>query len=318
MSSPSAVALGGGHGLSASLRALRALADDLTAVVTVGDDGGSSGVLRRELGVLPPGDLRMALAALGGTDEHARRWAQVVQHRFARGSLAGHPVGNVVLTALLEILGDPVEALAEMAELTGAQGRVLPMAVEPVDLVAQLADPRGAETSGGEREVRGQVAVATTPGHVLTVRLDPPNPVVCPEAVQAVLDADLVVLGPGSWFTSVVPHLLVPELRVALEQTAALKVVTLNLVPQPGETHGFTPQNHLEVLSTYAPDLRVDAVIADPALVSDPDDLREVAHGLGAQVHLATVADPTEPGVHAPLALAAAYEQVWRRGRIRP
>jgi uncharacterized cofD-like protein len=313
VSSPVAVALGGGHGLSAALRALRAIAADLTAVVTVGDDGGSSGVLRRDLGVLPPGDLRMALCALAGTDEHGRRWTHVVQHRFDRGELAGHPVGNLILTALLERMGDPVAALAAMGELVGAQGRVLPMALEPVDLVARVAEP-----AGSEREVRGQVAVASSPGAVLAVRLDPADPCVCQEAVAAVLEADLVVLGPGSWFTSVVPHLLVPALREALERTQALKVVTMNLVPQPGETHGFTPQNHLEVLATYAPDLRIDAVVADRARVPDPAGLAEVAADLGAALHLAEVADPSQVGVHSPLALAAAYEQVWRRGRIRP
>jgi uncharacterized cofD-like protein len=307
------VALGGGHGLSASLRALRAFCTDLTAVVTVGDDGGSSGVLRRDLGVLPPGDLRMALSALAGTDEHGRRWTQVVQHRFDRGALAGHPVGNLMLTALMERMDDPVAALAAMGDLVGAQGRVLPMALEPVDLIARIAGP-----GQDDHEVRGQVAVASTPGAVLAVRLDPVDPAVCIQAVEAVATADLVVLGPGSWFTSVVPHLLVPALREALERTPAFKVVTLNLVAQAGETHGFTPQNHLEVLSTYAPDLKVDAIVADRRHVPDPAGLTQVARSMGARLHLADVADPTVEGVHAPLALAAAYEQAWRRGRIRP
>jgi uncharacterized cofD-like protein len=310
---PITVALGGGHGLSASLRALRAITDNLTAVVTVGDDGGSSGILRADLGVLPPGDLRMAFAALGGSEEHARRWSQVVQHRFDRGALEGHPVGNIVLAALFEILGDPVAALGAMAELTGAQGRVLPMALEPVDLVAQLS------TSDGEqREVVGQAAVATSPGDVVSVSIRPAHPRPCEETLAAVSSADLLVLGPGSWFTSVVPHLLVPELREAIQRTEAIRVVTLNLVPQPGETGGFTPQTHLEVLSTYAPDLTLDAVVADRSSVPDPEELRAAAASLGAELVLADIADPRAHGVHAPLALAAAYEQAWQRGRIRP
>jgi uncharacterized cofD-like protein len=313
VSAPRTVALGGGHGLSASLRALRSVADTLTAIVTVGDDGGSSGVLRRELGVLPPGDLRMAVAALAGQDAHGRLWSQVVQHRFDSGTLAGHPVGNLMLVALTERLGDPVAALAAMAELTGGQGVVLPMALEPVDLVADLIDD-----SGRTRTVTGQVAVATAPGRVGAVSLSPEAPRVCPEAVQAITGADLVVLGPGSWFTSVVPHLLVPEIHAALVETAAVRVVTLNLVEQEGETAGFSPQNHLEVLATYAPDLRLDAVIADPAGVPDADGLREAAASMGAEVVLAPVRDPHAPGRHAPIALAAAYAQAWERGRITP
>ncbi len=313
MSAPCTVALGGGHGLSASLRALRSLADTLTAVVTVGDDGGSSGVLRRELGVLPPGDLRMAVAALAGQDAHGRLWSQVVQHRFDSGTLAGHPVGNLMLVALTERLGDPVAALAAMAELTGGQGVVLPMALEPVDLVADLIDE-----SGGTSTVIGQVAVANAPGRVGAVSLNPQAPRVCPQAVEAIVGADLVVLGPGSWFTSVVPHLLVPEIHAALVETRAVRVVTLNLVEQEGETAGFSPQNHLEVLATYAPDLRLDAVIADPAGVPDVDGLREAAATMGAEVILSPVRDPHVPGRHAPIGLAAAYAQAWERGRITP
>lgn len=313
MNAPRAVALGGGHGLSASLQALRPVAEHLTAIVTVGDDGGSSGVLRRELGVLPPGDLRMAVAALAGHDAHGRLWSGIVQHRFDRGTLAGHPVGNVLLVALTERLGDPVAALAAMTELTGGQGIVLPMAVEPVDLVADLVDD-----DGTIRTVRGQVAVASAQGRVSTVSLDPPEPKPCVEAVQAVLDADLVVLGPGSWFTSVVPHLLVPEIRSALTRTQAVRVVTLNLIEQVGETSGFSPQNHLEVLSSYAPDLTIDVVIADRAAVTEADELREAAMSLGAQLLLADVREPGSTGRHAPIALASAYAQAWQRGRIRP
>lgn len=313
MSAPRTVALGGGHGLSASLRALRSVADTLTAIVTVGDDGGSSGVLRRELGVLPPGDLRMAVASLAGQDAHGRLWAQVVQHRFDKGSLAGHPVGNLMLVALTERLGNPVAALEAMAELTGGQGVVLPMALEPVDLVADLIDEQGLT-----RTVVGQVAVAQAPGRVAAVSLQPAAPVVCPEAVHAIARAELVVLGPGSWFTSVVPHLLVPQIHQALVTTDAVRVVTLNLVEQEGETVGFSPQNHLEVLATYAPDLRLDAVIADRAGVPDPDGLREAAAAMGAEVILADVRDTHEPGRHAPIALAAAYAQAWERGRITP
>ncbi len=206
------MALGGGHGLFASLSALRRVTRQLTAVVTVADDGGSSGRLRREFGVLPPGDLRMALAALCGDDDWGTTWSQVVQHRFTGdGDLGGHAVGNVLIVALWELLGDTVQGLDWVGPLLGAHGRVLPMASVPLDLAAEVegADPdRPDEIS----TVRGQVACAKTTGRVRSISLMPADPPACAEAVTAVGAADWVVLGPGSWFTSVLPHLLVPEL----------------------------------------------------------------------------------------------------------
>jgi len=213
---PRIVALGGGHGLHAMLSALRRLDADLTAVVTVADDGGSSGRLRREVpGTVPPGDLRMALAALAAPDRGGQLWATTFQHRFAgEGALTGHPVGNIVLVGLTQVLGSTVAALDAMGEVLGAGGRVLPMSCEPLDIVAEvegLEDDRAAV-----RRIRGQVAVAATPGRVRTVALDPPNAPGCPEAVAAIDHADLVILGPGSWFTSVLPHLMLPDIAAAL------------------------------------------------------------------------------------------------------
>lgn len=309
MSDPRTVALGGGHGLSATLRALRAVSDDLTAVVTVGDDGGSSGVLRRELGLLPVGDLRMALAALGGSEPRARMWSELVQHRFDAGTFAGHPVGNLILAALLQTSRDPVAALAAMADLIGAQGRVLPMAEEPVDIVADLVTD-----DGGRSVAVGQVAVASSPGRVASVRLEPGAPAVCETAVEAVQAADLVVLGPGSWFTSVVPHLLVPQIRDALVTTGAVRVLTLNLAPQPGETHGFSAVDHVEVLLSYAPDIRFDAVIADASLADDR--LAEAAAALGAELVQGPLVRTGDPHRHSTIALASAYARAWERGRI--
>ena len=260
---PRAVALGGGHGLAASLSALRRVTSDLTAIVTVADDGGSSGRLRREYGVLPPGDLRMALAALCGDDEWGTTWSKVVQHRFGGDrELAGHAVGNLLIVALWDLLGDTVAGLDWVGRLLGTGGRVLPMAAVPLDIVAEVvgADPaRPDEIS----TVRGQAACASTPGQVRSITLLPPDPPAVPEAVRAVLEADWVVFGPGSWFTSVLPHLLVPELASALHVTTARRLVVLNLAPQPGETEGFSPHKHLEVLAGHAPALTVDVVLAD-------------------------------------------------------
>src|SRR5919197_1836474 len=163
---PRVVALGGGHGLAASLSALRRLTRNVTGVVTVADDGGSSGRLRRELGALPPGDLRMALAALAGPDPTGRTWAALLQHRFGgTGALAGHPVGNLMITGLAEVLGDPVAALDETGRLVGAVGRVPPMSTIPLEIAADVV---GLDEDDPHRmhRIRGQVAVATTPGRV--------------------------------------------------------------------------------------------------------------------------------------------------------
>ncbi|WP_091308466.1 gluconeogenesis factor YvcK family protein [Amycolatopsis tolypomycina] len=303
-----AVALGGGHGLHATLSAVRRVTPDVTAVVTVADDGGSSGRLRRELGLLPPGDLRQAFAAFAAEDG-GTLWAEVFQHRFGGdGALAGHAVGNLLLAGLFEVLGDPVAALDEACRLMGVSGRVLPMSAEPLEIVGQVSG-LDSEDPAAVRTIRGQVAVASTPGQVQRVSLHTPGrsgrpPQACAEAVDVVLAADVVFLGPGSWFTSVLPHLLVPGLHDALVRTAATKVLVLNLVPQPGETGGFSPERHLDVLFEHAPDLRVDAVIADRDSVPDPANLRRAAERLGGRAHLGAVADPEVAGRHDPDALA--------------
>lgn len=307
---PAVVALGGGHGLAASLAALRRLTPELTAVVTVADNGGSSGRLREEFGVLPPGDLRMALAALCGDDRWGQTWARVLQHRFdSGGDMHGHSVGNLLIVALWELLGDHVSGLDWVGSLLGARGRVLPMAVTPIDIMARV---RGARADAPDEVtiVRGQVAVATTPGDVLDVSLEPADPKACPEAVDAIAEADWVVLGPGSWYSSVIPHLLVPDLRNALAATDAKVVVTLNLEPQPGETEGYTPEDHLEVLRRTAPELRVDVVLADPASVPDVDALIRAADELGARLELADVALEDATGQHDPEKLARAYARL--------
>ncbi len=167
--------------------------------------------------------------------------------------------------------------------------------------------------------VRGQATVALTPGEVRQVRLVPPDPPAVPEAVAAVLDADWVVVGPGSWFSSVIPHLLVPELLQALQETRARRVLSLNLAPQPGETSGFSPQRHVEVLARHAPKLTFDVVLADQDAVPDADSLRDAAERLGATVELAPVAAPDHTPRHDPELLAAAYDRIFRmHGRIGP
>ncbi|BBX70525.1 uridine diphosphate-N-acetylglucosamine-binding protein YvcK [Mycolicibacterium psychrotolerans] len=313
--SPRIVALGGGHGLYATLSAARRITPHVTAVVTVADDGGSSGRLRSELDVVPPGDLRMALAALASDSPHGRLWATIIQHRFGgSGALAGHPIGNLMLAGLNEVLADPVAALDELGRVLGVKGRVLPMcpmglSIE-ADVVGLESDPRVS------RAIRGQVAIATTVGKVRRVRLLPGDPPATRQAVDAIMNSDLVVLGPGSWFTSVIPHVLVPQLVAALRATTAQRALVLNLVAEPGETAGFSVERHIHVLAQHAPEFTVGDIIVDSSRVPserEREQLRRTATILDARVEFADVCRPGTP-LHDPARLAAALEGVLQRG----
>ena len=314
------VAFGGGHGLRATLRALAALPGDdlrITAVVTVGDDGGSSGRLRAQRGTLPPGDLRQALAALAAPDRHGSSMAALFQHRFDAGvhpqgepdGLAGHPVGNLILCGLFEMYPDPVAALDEAARMVGARGRVLPMSPHPVGITA---DVRVSSLDGEEPRVEtvvGQHAVAITGGHVEAVRLTPANPPACTDALDAVAAADWLIFGPGSWYTSVIPHLLVPDLARAILSSPAARLVILNLAAEK-ETSGLSLSGHLGALTRYLPGLRADVVLADGEAVGDPGPLSRAAGSLGARLVLAPVATGDGTPRHEPAALAAALGPV--------
>jgi uncharacterized cofD-like protein len=346
------VAFGGGHGLAASLRALRhaesELALDITAIVTVGDNGGSSGRLRVERdALLPPGDLRMALAALADDDPTHQRTVELMQHRFALvdkqdrrpapdsprrraqdvsaaglkpgralaatggGSadpLAGHAVGNLLLLGLMELLGDPVEALEHAGRMVGAQGRVLPMACHAVGIEADVRD--GDPARPGEIvTVEGQHAVAVTTGHVEAVRITPASPPASPPALAAIARADWLIFGPGSWYTSVLPHLLVPELAAAIVASPARRLVTLNLAAD-NETAGLSVADHLAALHWYLPQLHVDTVLADPKWVDEPDPVHQAAQELGAELVLASLAVADGSARHDPESLGVALVPV--------
>ncbi len=307
---PEVVALGGGHGLSASLAALRRITDRLTAVVTVADDGGSSGRLRAELNCLPPGDLRMALAALCGDDESGRTWADVLQYRFpGDGGLGGHAIGNLLIAGLWQRLGgDPVAGLDMVARLLGARGRVLPMCAVPLDIEAEVVglDPAAPDEVG---RLRGQHQVARTRAEVRTVRLHPADPPAAEQSVRAVRDADWLILGPGSWFTSVIPHLLVPELADAIVTSPARRILTTNVNADP-ETKGASPARHLELLAEHAPKLRLDVVLADSRYVRDDPHLEAYARSLGARLMVADIAARDGSPRHDPLRLASAYAEI--------
>lgn len=310
---PKVVALGGGHGLSASLTALRRVTDRLTAVVTVADDGGSSGKLREEFDILPPGDLRMALAALCSDDHVGRTWASVLQARFkGDGPLAGHAIGNLLIAGMWQQLGDEVAALDMVGDLLRTRGRVLPMSSVPLEIEADVLglDPFAPDELN---TLTGQSTVARAHATVQAVRLAPESPPARPEAVEAILDADSVVLGPGSWFTSVIPHLLVPGLREAMTETRAQRILVLNIAPAD-ETSGFTASRHIELLADHAPGVRFDLVIADARFVDQDPHVADYVRSLGGELVVADVASRDGTATHDTNRLAAVFTEVIGEG----
>jgi uncharacterized cofD-like protein len=295
MSSPRVVALGGGHGLFATLTSLRALTSQITAIVTVADNGGSSGRLREEFPIFPPGDLRMALAALCSDDEWGRSWAEIMQYRFtSEGPLDGHAVGNLLLAALWDRDEDPVEGLDRVGALLKVVGRVLPMAGEPLDIEATFFD------EGEKRTVRGQKEVATAPGRFESLQLIPNNPTARPEALAAIAEADWITMGPGSWFSSVIPHLLVPSQRDAIVASKAKKILLLNLDTadkSAGEYAGYSPLEHLQILTTYAPGIHFDCVVIDHT-ADGQNQLREYLSTIGSELVVADLRSAGAPLHH--------------------
>lgn len=299
------VALGGGHGLSVSLRALRQLGKEPIAIAGTGDDGGSSGRLRAHLGVPPPGDLRMALAALadeGLADEGL--WLRVLQHRFrGTGDIEGHALGNLLLVALWEETGDVVAGLDLLGTVLGARGRVLPNSLEPVEVVADVVG-----RDGTAREVHGQARLTAAGTRIIGLRLIPADPPACPQAVTAIADASHVVIGPGSWFTSILTHTRVPGIEAALRATAARRILIVNAGPQESETPGYSASAYLRSWIDQAPGIALDDVIVASGPHGegrrDAEALATQAARLGVRVHAAEVL--AGPGQHDPALLARA------------
>ena len=282
------VALGGGHGLAATLSALRKITTELTAIVTVADNGGSSGRLREEFPILPPGDLRMALAALCADDEWGRTWANIMQHRFVSdGPLNGHAMGHLLLASLWTENEDPIVGLDRVGELLRVIGRVLPMAAQPLDIEGTFI------TSTGRIVVRGQKEVATAKGRIESLRVIPENPQARLETLNAIRLADWAIMGPGSWFSSVMPHLLVPMQQDALIRTKAKKILILNLDASSStvgdEFAGSHPEEYLEFFHSYAPELKIDYCLVDSSVVRNARALDAAAAKLGGQVITADV-----------------------------
>ena len=308
---PRIAALGGGTGLASLLRGIKRAPVDITAIVTVADDGGSSGRLRRELGVLPPGDIRNCLVALADDESLLGR---LFQHRFADGDLSGHPFGNIFLAALAEVTGGFDLAVQECSRVLKIRGRVLPSTLEQIRLWAERVD--------GEA-VSGETRIAAGRGPCRRVWLEP-EPAAHPPALEAIRDADLILLGPGSLFTSVLPHLAVPDLAEAISGASGRRAYVCNVMTQPGETDGFDAADHLERVLEAVPG-GVDTIVVhegplDPegaaaysAQGQEPVPVdRDRLAALGIRVVEGDLAEAGRVVRHAPEALAAVLLELAR------
>lgn len=254
---PRIVAIGGGHGLSNLLRGLKAYTHNITAIVTVADDGGSSGELRRSMGILPPGDIRNCLAALSNDEALL---TQIFQYRFATGDgLSGHTLGNLFISALTDITGSFEEAVAESGRVLAVHGQVIPATLHDVHLVAdvEMADTKK------RVQVSGESNIPKTAGKIKRVWLEPGNAPAFPPAIAAILSADLIIVGPGSLYTSLLPNLLVSDLAEAIRASRAIKFYVCNVATQPGETDGYSSTDHLYTLEKHVTGRLFDLIICN-------------------------------------------------------
>ncbi|MBN2848310.1 MAG: uridine diphosphate-N-acetylglucosamine-binding protein YvcK [Coriobacteriia bacterium] len=307
MSARRAVAIGGGTGLPLVLRCLLEAGFDPTAVVTVADDGGSSGELRRELGVLPPGDIRNCLVALA---EPGSALASLFQYRFSQGSgLAGHALGNLAIAALADIEGGFAEGVEAAARLLGARGKVLP---------STLVDVRLSGRDAAGTVITGQANVARTDGPIAAVCMDPEAPPAYGPALDTIGQADVVVIGPGSLFTSIIPDFLVGGMTEAVRATRATVIYVCNVANMRGETNGMDAADHVDALVRHGLDGVIDVALVDtshlpdehPHVAAGPDVVARI-EAYGIRVHAALLADPVTPTHHDPARLLAALGEVW-------
>jgi uncharacterized cofD-like protein len=299
---PHIVVLGGGHGMASLLRGLKEYTHNITAIVTVADDGGSSGELRKTIGILPPGDIRNCLAALSNNEDLL---SQVFQYRFASGAgLEGHSLGNLFITALTEITGSFEEAVAESGRVLAVFGRVLPSTLKDVRLLADLINEQGEmKTVSGESQIR------ETEGAIRRLWLDPANTPAFPPAISEVLSADLVVIGPGSLYTSILPNLLVRDLAEAVRVSHAMKFFVCNVATERGETDRFNCMDHLRSVEKHVGENLFDLVICNNNYHGDLSqrsdwvkmDTELLRH---ASVYGGDLIDPVYPWRHDPLRLA--------------
>jgi uncharacterized cofD-like protein len=305
------VAIGGGTGLPSVLRGLKAYTNNITAIVTMADDGGSSGRLRRELGVLPPGDLRNNIAALADDEQ---LMTQLFQYRFTEGDLRGHSFGNLFIAAMSGVSGSLEVALTEVERVLNIQGRVLPSTLEDIHLIADV------RVAGKNHVIRieGESKIGEVNGYIEAIQIHPQEVMAYPESVKAILEADLVIIGPGSLFTSIIPNLLVAGIAQALKQTKAHKVYVCNVATQPGETENFTVADHVMALERYIGRGIIQSIIANnatPALnkgnthyVALTPSTHEIFQRYG--VHYTDLTDEHQPWRHDPRKLANALLKI--------
>lgn len=313
---PKVVAIGGGTGLSILLRGLKQYTSNITAIVTVADDGGSSGRLRRELGVLPPGDFRNCLAALADDESLT---TQLFQYRFtpAQRDLDGHALGNLFITAMADISGSFEKALIESSRVLAITGRILPSTLSDVILCAEVRNGHGLA------HVEGESAITHFGGTIERVFLKPDHVRAYPETIRAILDADLIVLGPGSLFTSVLPNLLIEALPEALRASRAMKMYVCNVATQHGETDGYTVHDHVHALEQHIGPNTIEVVLANSRMDVPWNNAPDGVGGIvripslagPPQIATADVIDEAHPWRHDPDKLARAVIQTF--GELR-
>lgn len=253
---PKIVVIGGGTGLSSLLKGVKEYTSNITAIVTVTDDGGSSGRLRDDLGVLPPGDIRNCLVALADKESLMER---VLQYRFTSGEMAGHSLGNLFIVALSHLSGGFYTGVQELSKVLAVRGRVLPSTLQDVAVGAELTDGT---------VVRGECSVSASERKIKKIFLEPAHCQPLPEALEAIKDADAVVLGPGSLYTSVIPNLLVNGVPEAIRQSRGLKIYVCNVMTQPGETRNYTASEHLKAIVDHSGKL-VDYVVVNTGAIPE-------------------------------------------------
>jgi uncharacterized cofD-like protein len=302
---PRVVAIGGGHGLSTLLRGLKTFTHRLTAVVTVADDGGSSGRLRKSIGILPPGDLRNCLAALSDDETMI---TQIFQYRFADGSgdLEGHSFGNLFISALSDITGSFEDAIAESGKVLAVHGRVLPSSLVDVQLTGEVFLAGSSQAT----VVKGESSITEAGGNIRRVWLQPNNPPAYPEVLQAILSADFIVIGPGSLYTSILPNLLVPDISAAIRTSQAVKIYVCNVATQPGETESFTCGDHIHAIELHGGSGLIDLVVQNNSFNGKLlKGMQWVTIGkdseIGHPIYEANLIDETEPWHHDSLKLGS-------------
>jgi uncharacterized cofD-like protein len=327
------VAIGGGTGLSTLLAGLKRLVgqhntdeiwfENLSAIVTVSDDGGSSGRLREELQMLPPGDIRNCMIALS---EDSSLISRLFRYRFrGSGELGGHSFGNLFLAALTEVTGDFVEAVRLSSEVLASKGHIYPATINDVRLVAELEDGR---------IVRGETQISASHSKIRRLRLEPEHCLPLPEALAAIRAADVITIGPGSLYTSILPNLLVARVASAIGEAKATKIFICNLMTQPGETDGYTARRHLEIVNQYAPEIHFDFIVVNSRSISKEqaeryaaegacqigidDDFSDTAADGETEIVRADLLDEGEKVRHNPDRLARVAIACWEQARSRP